>query len=113
MACRVYISYPSQVKNVRSFPSFFDNGVSKFWGINHILSGNGTEFMNKLFTDVATQMGVEYKIYTLPIIYNQMDRVGLNAFLKASISKHVSGTLEGEQVVHLLIWNKSFCQASI
>ena len=31
-----------------------------------ILIDNGTEFKNKLFEQVAKELGVEYKLYTLP-----------------------------------------------
>ena len=31
-----------------------------------ILSDNGTEFKNQLFTNVATQFGVECKVYSPP-----------------------------------------------
>ena len=31
-----------------------------------MLSDNGTEFKNELFTEVAKELGVEYKIYTPP-----------------------------------------------
>ena len=40
---------------------------SKFDGSDKILSDNGTGFKNKLFKDVAKQIGVEYKLYT-PLI---------------------------------------------
>ena len=39
---------------------------SKFSGNEKILSDNGTEFKNKLFEEVADQLGVEYKVYTPP-----------------------------------------------
>ena len=40
---------------------------SKFGGSEKILSYNSTEFKNKLFEEVASQLGVEYKVYTHPI----------------------------------------------
>ena len=46
--------------------SYVDNVYAKFGGSLKILSDNGTEFKNQLFTDVATELGVEYKIYTPP-----------------------------------------------
>ena len=39
---------------------------SKFGDSEKILSDNGTEFKNKLFKEVADQLGVEYKVYTPP-----------------------------------------------
>ena len=39
---------------------------SKFGGSEKILSDNGTEFKNKLFEEVAKQLGMKYKVYNLP-----------------------------------------------
>ena len=47
--------------------AYIDNVYAKFGGSLKILSDNGTEFKNQLFTDVATELGVEYKIYTPPL----------------------------------------------
>ena len=44
--------------------AYIDNIYAKFGGSLKILSDNGTEFKNQLFTGVATELGVEYKIYT-------------------------------------------------
>ena len=44
--------------------AYIRNVYSKFSGSEKILSDNGTEFKNKLFEDVAKQLGVEYKVYT-------------------------------------------------
>ena len=46
--------------------AYVHNVYAKFGGSLKILSDNGTEFKNQLFTDVATKLGVEYKIYTPP-----------------------------------------------
>ena len=46
--------------------TYIDNVYAKFGGSLKILSGNGTEFKNQLFTDVATELGEEYKNYTAP-----------------------------------------------
>ena len=45
---------------------YIRNVYSKFSGSEKILSDNGTEFKNKLFEDVAKQLGVEYKATLLP-----------------------------------------------
>ena len=67
-----------------------------------ILSDNGTEFKNQLFTDVATELGVEYKIYTTPYHPQSNGRIeGFHNFLKACISKHVSANMEWDDVVPL------------
>ena len=49
-----------------------DNVHAKFGGSLKILSDNGTEFKNQLFTDVATELGVEYKIYS-PLYHPQLN----------------------------------------
>ena len=71
-------------------------------GVCKILSDNGTEFKNQLFTDVAMQLGVEHKIYSPLIIHNQMEELEeFHNFPKACMSKHVSKSLEWYQVVPL------------
>ena len=52
---------PAEVPN-----SYVDNVYAKFGGSLKILSDNGTEFKNQLFTDVTTELGAENKIYTPP-----------------------------------------------
>ena len=46
--------------------AYIDNVYSKFGGSLKILSDNGTEFKNKVFEQVAKELGVEYKLYTPP-----------------------------------------------
>ena len=54
------------------------------------MSDNGTEFKNKVFEQVVKELGVEYKLYTLPYCPASNDRIeGFHAFLKACISVHV------------------------
>ena len=43
---------------------YVDNVYSKFGGSMKILSDNGTEFKNKIFEQVAKELGVVYKLYT-------------------------------------------------
>ena len=58
---------------------------SKFNRSEKNLSDNGTEFKNKLFKNVAKQLGVEYKVYIPPY------RLQCNGILKVftNISKVV------------------------
>ena len=44
---------------------------AKFWGFSKILSENGTEFKNQLFTNVGTQLELELKSTYLLITHNQ------------------------------------------
>ena len=46
--------------------AYIDNVYSKFGGSVKILSDNGTEFKNKIFEQVAKELGVVYKLYTPP-----------------------------------------------
>ena len=82
--------------------AYADNVYAKFVGSLEILSGNGTEFKNQLFTDVATELGVEYKIYT-PHYHPQSNGQieGFHNFLKAHIGKHISLTMEWDDDVPL------------
>ena len=46
--------------------AYIDNVYSRFGGSLKILSDNGTEFKNKIFEQIAKELGVVYKIYTPP-----------------------------------------------
>ena len=82
--------------------AYIDNVYSKFGGSLKILSDNGTEFKNKIFEQVAKELGVVYKIYTPPYHPASNGRIeGFHAFLKACISKHISLQLEWDDLVPL------------
>ena len=67
-----------------------------------ILSDNGTEFNNKLFDTVAEELGVEHKIYSPPYRPQSNGRIeGFHAFLKTCLAKHVSPSVEWEEVCTL------------
>ena len=79
-----------------------DNVYSKFRGSLKILSDNGTEFKNKVFEQVAKELGVEYKLYTLPYHPASNGRIeGLHAFLKSCIAMHVAPQLKWDVLVPL------------
>ena len=81
---------------------YIDHVYSQFGGSVKILSDNGTEFKNKLFEDVAKQLGVEHKIYTPLYTPQSNGRIeGFHYFLKACISKHISLIPEWDDVVPL------------
>ena len=46
--------------------AYIDNIYAKFGGSLKILLDNGTEFKNQLFEKIAKELGVKYKIYTVP-----------------------------------------------
>ena len=72
------------------------------WRVNKILSDNGTEFKNIIFEQVAKELGVKYKLYTLPYHPASNGRIeGFHAFLKACIAKHIMPQLEWDILVPL------------
>ena len=82
--------------------AYIDNVYSKFGGSTKILSDNGTEFKNKVFAQVAKELGVLHKVYTPPYHPASNGRIeGFHAFLKACISKHISPQLEWDDLVPL------------
>ena len=75
---------------------------SKFGGSEKILSDNGTEFKNKLFKEVADQLGVEYKVYTPP--YRPQcngKKEGFHKYLKSSTAKHIINNMEWDDFTDL------------
>ena len=82
--------------------AYIDNMYSKFGGSLKILSDNGTKFKNKIFEQIAKELGVVYKLYTPPYHPASNGRIeGFHAFLKACISKQISPQLEWDDVVPL------------
>ena len=77
--------------------------VHHVFGPSHkILSDNGTEFSNKLFETVAKELGVEHKIYSPPYRPQSNGRIeGFHAFLKTCLAKHVSPSIEWDEVCTL------------
>ena len=74
---------------------------SKFGGSEKILSDNGTEFKNKLFEEVADQLGVEYKVYTPPYRPQCNGKIGFQKYLKSCIAKHIINNMEWEDFTDL------------
>ena len=83
---------PLKIKTAEEvLKAYIDNVYSKFGGFIKILSDNGTEFKNKIFEQVAKDLGVVHKIYTPPYHPASNGRIeGFHTFLKACISKHIS-----------------------
>ena len=82
--------------------AYIDNVYSKFAGSLKMLSDNGTELKNKIFEQVANELGLEYKSYTQLYHPASNGRIeGLHAFLKACIAKHVGHQLEWDVLVPL------------
>ena len=82
--------------------AYIDNVYSKFGGSLKMLSDNGTEFKNKVFEQVAKELGLEYKLYTPPYHPASNGRIeGFHAFLKACIAKHVALQVEWDVLIPL------------
>ena len=82
--------------------AYIDNVYAKFGGSLKILSDNGTEFKNKLFEQIAKELGVKHKIYTAPYRPSPYGCIeGFHNSLKACIAKHVSSQLEWTSVITL------------
>ena len=82
--------------------AYIRNVYSKFGGSEKILSDNGTEFKNKLFEDMAKQLGVEYKVYTPPYRPQCTGKVeGFHKYLKSCIAKHIINHMEWDEFTDL------------
>ena len=93
---------PLKTKIAEFMQAYIDNVYSKFGGSLKMLSDNITEFKNKMFEQVAKELGLEYKLYTPPYhpaLNGRMD--GFHAFLKACIAKHVVPQLEWDVLIPL------------
>ena len=75
---------------------------SKYGGSRKILSDNGTEFKNKLIEQVTHELGIEHKEYSPSYHPTSNGRIeGFHSFLKACLAKHISNSLEWDEMVHL------------
>ena len=95
-ADRQHLLCPFENQNIRrSYKAYIDNVYFKFGGSLKMLSDNGTKFKNKMFEQIAKELGLEYKLYTPPYHPASNDRIeGSHAFLKVCIAKHVAPQLE-------------------
>ena len=72
----------------------------KYGGLRKILSDNGSEFKNELFTIVADKLGVEHRIFSPPFHPQSNGRIeGFHHFLKACLAKHVTKSKQWNEVV--------------
>ena len=86
------------------FITAWRNHISFLFGVcRKLLSDNGMEFKNDLFTQVAEQLGVKRKIYTPPYRPQSNGHIeGFHNFLKACLSKHISRHREWDNVTPLV-----------
>ena len=66
---------------------------NKFGGSEIFLSHNSTEFKNKLFKEVASQLGIEYKVYTPLYRFHK--------YLKSCVAKHIINNMEWDEFTDL------------
>ena len=82
--------------------AYIDNVYFKCGGLLKLLSDNGTKFKNKMFEQISKELGLEYKLYTLPYHPASNGRIeGFHAFLKVCIAKHVAPQLEWDVLIPL------------
>ena len=94
---------PLETKNASEVvKAYIDRVYSQFGGSEKVLLDNGTEFKNKLMTDICAQLGVEHKIYSLLYQPQSNGRIeSFHYFLKVCISKHITPQVEWDDVVPL------------
>ena len=99
-----YVFYiPLKMKTAEEVVQVYLQHVySKFGGSEKILSDNGTEFKNKLFEDVVSQLEVEYKVYTPPYRPQCNGKIeGFHKYLKSCIAKHIINNMEWDDFTDL------------
>ena len=92
---------PIKNKTAQEVVTAWRNHISFLFGVcRKLLTDNGTEFKNDLFSQVAEQLGVERKIYTPPYRPQSNGRIeGFHNFLKSCLEKHISKNREWDDVV--------------
>ena len=92
---------PIKNKSAEEIVMAWKNHISFPFGVcRKLLTDNGTEFKNDLFSRVTEQLGVDRKIYSPP--YQPHGRIeGFHKFLKSCLAKHISRHREWDDVVPL------------
>ena len=71
-----------------------------YGGSRKILSDNGSQFKNELFSKVAQELEVESKVYSPPYHPTSNGRIeGFHSFLKPCLAKHLTNNMEWDEVV--------------
>ena len=94
---------PIKNKTAEEIVTAWRNHIAFPFGVcRKLLTDNGTEFKNDLFSRVAEQLGVERKIYSPPYRPQSNGRIeGFHKFLKSCLAKHISRHREWDEVVPL------------
>ena len=79
------------------------NHITFLFGVcRKLLTDNGTEFKNDLFSRVTEQLGVERKFIHSPYRPQSNGRIeGFHKYLKSGLAKHISRHREWDDVVPL------------
>ena len=94
---------PIKNKLAEEIVTAWRNNIAFPFGVcRRLLTDNGTEFKNNLFSRVAEQLGVERKIYSPPYTPQSNGRIeGFHKFLKSCLAKHISRHREWDNVLPL------------
>ena len=79
--------------------AYMQHIYSVLGGSTKILTDNGTEFKNEVFTDMLLRLGTEKLIHSPPYRPQSNGRIeGFHRYLKACIAKHMRNRLEWDQI---------------
>ena len=79
--------------------AYMDHIYCSFGGSIKILTDNGTEFKNKLFTEVVSKLGTGFSIHSPPYRPQSNGKIeGFHRFLKTCIGKHINYGLEWDEL---------------
>ena len=79
--------------------AYMQHVYSVLGGSMKMLTDNGTEFKNEVFTDVLKKLGTEKLIHSPPYRPQSNGRIeGFHRYLKACIAKHMRNCLEWDQI---------------
>ena len=82
---------------------YLDTIYYRFGGSRKILSDNGTEFKNKVFEEIAKNLGCEVRAYSPPYQPQSNGRIEcFHKFLKACMGKHINPRLEWDKVIPMV-----------
>ena len=93
---------PIADKSAETVVKAYVRGVySKYGGSRKILSD---KFKNILFEQVAKDLGIEHKVYSPPYHPASNGRIeGFHSFLKACLVKHISSSMEWDEMAHMRV----------
>ena len=95
---------PIKNKSAEEVVTPWENHISfPFRVCRKLLSDNGIDLKNDLFTHVAEQLGLERKIHTLPYRPQSNSHIErFHNFFRACLSKHISRHTEWDDIIPLL-----------